>query len=316
MKLRVLFILMCCWCLPLGAESRALFTGEVNEQTDIFQLDLESGVVKPFIQHPADDMMPDVSADGKQVALISNRRGAHSLYIGDMADPTRELVNMSPGMGAYANPAFAPDGRALAVRYSPDPEAPFQKTQIVLVDIASRTQKPLIDCSSFQPAGGEDQIFVVDRPKWIDPDTLLFVLVEYGDPEFMRVMKSGIYRYSLTEKKALHLAGGESYFDEAGKPLGYKASMPVFRNNFITFTAIEGSFHRTAMFMPADGSKKNQLPIRDHAFFGPVFLIRGGFLYGTQDEEGRFGLSRFGEKGKKIDPVSFSGNAMEPVLVP
>ena len=59
---------------------------------DVWLLDVERGVSSRFTFDPADDVYPIWSPDGKSVVFISNRKGAHDLYLKPAADTGREEV--------------------------------------------------------------------------------------------------------------------------------------------------------------------------------------------------------------------------------
>ncbi|HOY66389.1 MAG TPA: hypothetical protein PLP29_05830 [Candidatus Ozemobacteraceae bacterium] len=323
------------------AGPRVVFTGEISANPDLYSLDLATVPAEP--RHPgaagtlpasygADkvvrltnastaEMQPSVAADGKTIAFVSDADGAPSLYLMDAAAPQAPWQRVSPGMGAYAHPAFSPDGGQIAVSYAPDPEAPLTGTCIALVDPKAKTQAVLIRGSDVRPGydAADGPVLVLDRPHWVDAGSLLFVALEYADAESGRLLSATMYRFAIAGKTLTRLAGGESYFDEQGAPRGFKASVPWCRpdGGLVTFAAIQGHFDRTAMAMKPDATEKRVLPIRDPEFWGPAIPVEGEYLYGFRGDDGRLGLALTTKAGKGPRRViGFGGAALDPIVVP
>ncbi|HEY9070165.1 MAG TPA: hypothetical protein VIV61_07890 [Candidatus Ozemobacteraceae bacterium] len=303
------------------AGPNVVFTGEISANPDLYSLDLATDRVVRLTTASTAEMQPSVAADGRTVAFISDADGAPSLYLMDAAASETAWQRVSPGIGAYAHPAFSPNGAQIAVSYAPDPEAPLTDTCIVLVDPKAKSQTLLVRGSDVHPgyeaAGGP--ILVLDRPHWIDAGNLLFVALEYADAESGRLLSATVYRFDIAGKTVTRLAGGEAYFDEQGAPRGFKASMPWCRpdGSLVTFTAIQGHFDRTAMAMKPDAKEKRVLPIRDPEFWGPAISVGGEFLYGFRGDDGRLGLAlttRAGKGPRRV--IGFGGAALDPVVIP
>jgi len=299
-----------------AAQPFAIFTGEKDGNADLYRIDLKNFKIEALTQSPSNEFQAAVSPDGRQVAFVSDKDGAHSLYLMDLASPSAEWKNISLGIGAHANPAFSPDGKKIVVSYSPDPERIFSNSRLVSLELDSKKQNVLLDSTKWTSAGEGQAFLFLDRPLWIDSENIVFVAIEYGDLESMRITSSGIFRMNVADPKPIHLCGGESYFDEDGNPKGYKASFVKKVGNFLTYVAVQGHTDRTPMWMDFDGKEKKVLPIHDPDFFGPVFLLDKDFLYGVQDQESNLKLAytKDGEKEKKLIP--FPGNAYEPILIP
>lgn len=297
------------------------FTGEIGANPDLYRIDLESMKVARLTTASSAEMQPAVTADGKTIAFVSDAAGASSLYLMQIESPEAPWKNFAIGMGAYAHPAFSPDGTQLAVSYAPDPEAPLMNTCLAIVDVNARTQKILLEGKDVQPGheGSDGPILVLDRPQWLDATNLVFAALEYADAESGRLTSATLYRVNLSDKTVTRLAGGESYFDEKGVPRGFKASVPwcAAEGSVITFSAIQGHLDRTPMSMAADAKNKRVLPIKDQDYWGPAIQVGGEYVYGFRDDEGRLRLALTTNGGKGPRRVlPFEGAALDPVVIP
>jgi hypothetical protein len=192
----------------------------------------------------------------------------------------------------------------------------LQKTRLVLIDVKSRTQETLLESEKVFPGTAENVLMVLDRPQWIDRENLALVVIEYVDPEAMRLTRATISRVNLTEKILVSLAGSESYFDEKGNARGYKASMPKTAGGFITYVAIEGHLNRTPMMMTTDGKEKKVIALHVADFFGPVIPVGKNLVFGLQDGDGNMRLAMQKEGEKAARPLPFRGVALEPAVFP
>jgi TolB protein len=62
-------------------------------------------------QNKADERLPDVSPDGRQIAFISNRGGGRALWLMDIDG--RNPRQLTQGVSGVWMPRFAPDGRSI-----------------------------------------------------------------------------------------------------------------------------------------------------------------------------------------------------------
>jgi len=307
---------------PLVAQS-VVFSGEKAENFDLYLLDPGSMKTTPLTNLKSKESQPTVSPDGKQVAFISDKDGADSIYLLDLTAPTKEWINISAGMGAYAHPCFSPDGKTIAVNYAPDPENVMEDTRLVIIDPANKKQTTILESKKFKPISEDGPMIVLDRPRWIASDSLVFVEIEYSGKEAPRVTASTIHRIDLSTQKSVRLAGGESYYNGTGQAKGYMASIPYFNkdssmiNSTITFAAIEGKIDRTPMSMTPEGKEKKVVALNDTNFFGPVLMLDNGYLYvyRSNDDKLRMAFLPNGKNAKKRE-IQFDGQAMDPFLVP
>jgi len=293
----------------------AVFTGVKDDRSGLYKVDLSTMAVTPLFASTADDSGAAVSPDGAQLAFVSTRAGAPSLWLLDLKTPTATPTDISGGMGAYANPAFSPDGKTIAAAYGPNPEIPLLDAQLVLVDVATRKQTVLLDSRRGQvPADGA---VVFDMPQWVDAQTIAFVEVEYVSVDPPKVGASFVDLVDVPSGKITRLAGGTSAFDAEGKARSWRASMPSLVDGAICFAAIEGMIARRPMVIGREGGTPRPFEgVRDESFFGPVRKGAAGLLYGVQDDNGLMGLTFLPAAGGPAKKVPFTGTVFHPSFLP
>ncbi|MBU1106502.1 MAG: hypothetical protein KKB51_07555 [Candidatus Riflebacteria bacterium] len=307
---------------PLLCEAAEIvFCGNSDNQFDLYRADLKSGQISRLTDTDAEELMPAVSPDGQRLVFVSDRDGANSLYMMSLSGTATVPTNISAGVGAYANPAFSPDGSRIAVQYAPDPELVYASTSIVLLDPDARVQQTLVDSISLKTSGNSETTTLVDRPVWVSDSLLVYVLAEYSDPEVGRLSKSTLYMYDLKKQQHIRVAGGESYYSFEGEPMGFKAVMPsviveqdVSRS--LLFTAIRGATDREPMKIVLPGGEKGVIGLSDPEFFGPMLYIDACWIYGIMNSEGSTGLAWRADDGKAAKQIlDFSGRIIFPAII-
>ena len=301
--------------------AEVIFAGNRDGQFDLFRADLKTAQTQQLTDTSADETMPAVSPDGQKLVFISNRAGADSIFMMPIAGSASEVIDISSGMGAYANPAFSPDGTRIAVRYAPDPQEPSAATRIVLLDPQTRKQETIIDSNKLKTSENSDAVVVVDRPVWVSDNLIAYLIAEYSDPEMGRLTKSTIYFFDLKKQEQTRVAGGESYFNADGSPMGFKATMPVIvtieSGRTLVFTAIRGGTNREPMKIALSGGEKGIVELSDPDFFGPLLLAGDFWVYGFMDEESNTGLAWRPKDMKSPKTVlSFNGRIITPAVLP
>lgn len=322
MKLAEIFLAALFAVTPVvGQSAEVVFAGSTDGQYDLYLADLTTSQIRRLTETPSAELMPAASPDGTTVTFVSDRDGASSLYLMQLADNASGCEDISAGVGAYANPAFSPDGAQIAVQYAPDPQDIFQNTQIVLLDPKTRKQEILIDSTKLKTSENTEATVVVDRPVWVSEALLAYLIAEYADPEAGRLTKSTIYMYDLKKREQVRVAGGESYFGPDGRPMGFKAALPAVINEedngrSLVFTAIRGGTDREPMKLALSGGGKGIIELNDPEFFGPIMLRDGLWIYGTMNEEGNTGLAW---RGRDIaaprNQLPFNGKIINPAPV-
>lgn len=321
MKKSLMLLMIICLATPsLVAAAEIIFSGQQNNQFDLFKANLSQGRVTQLTNTAADEIMPCVSSDGSLVAFVSDRQGANSLYLAK-ADQITSASYVSAAIGAYANPKFSPDGKSLLVRYSPDPEALLSNTQIVILDYAKKTQQVLIDSNKLSTPPSSETIRVVDWPVWVSENLVLYVVAELADEISGRMTRSTLYMYDVKNKRHIRVGGGESYFTASGRGMGFKATMPTLIEEapgyrYVAFTAIRGNIEREPMQLSLTGSGKGVIALDDADFFGPLLFSANTWIYGTMDESSQTGISfKVGSLTAKPQKLNFPGAIIYPALL-
>lgn len=304
-----------------ASAAEVIFAGNRDGQFDLFRADLKTAQIQQLTSTTADETMPAVSPDGRNLVFVSNRAGADSIFMMPIAGNASEVVDISGGMGAYANPAFSPAGTRIAVRYAPDPQDPFSATRIVLLDPQTRKQEVIIDSSKLKTSENSDAVVVVDRPVWVSDNLIAYLIAEYSDPEMGRLTKSTIYLFDLKKQEQTRVAGGESYFNADGSAMGFKATMPAVATTesgrTLVFTAIRGGTDREPMKVSLSGGEKGIVELGDHDFFGPLLQAGDCWVYGFMDEESNTGLAwRSTDLKTPRNILSFNGRIITPTAMP
>lgn len=309
---------------PLRAAPRCLFTGQPAGNRDLYLADLGTLKVTALTTEPSHEEQPTLSPDGRQVVFVSDRSGSPHLYLASFGVALGPWVPLTEtATGAWAHPAFAPDGRSVIARFAPDVRRRLSSTSLVLVDLATRQTSTIVDSATYSSGAGEGPTVVVDHPAWLDAETLIFIKSEVTDVEAPRVTSATLFRFDLKEGKAVRLTGGESYFDANGNPRGFMAGLPAVRPARATepadivFVAMQGRLDRMPMTVSRDGKDKRVLPLPTEGFFGPALWHPDGWVFGTIDDDGLPGLAFLpAGRGAAVRHLPFPGAVTDPVLVP
>jgi hypothetical protein len=321
MKKTLLWLLFIVFCFPGSAFTQdVIFSGQVDEQFDLFGFDLKTGKIKRLTNTESDELMPVASPDGKLLAFISDRQGAMSLYIAELANPDKARY-VSAGIGAYANPVFSSDGKKIIARYAPDPEEPLKDTRIIELDYNTNKQKTIIDSKNLNLPESSETIPVLGQPLLVSENLMVYVVAELIDEISGRLGRSTLYLYDSRNEKHIRIGGGESYYTQSGRAMGFKAVMPTLIDNspasrIIAFAAIRGNLVREPMKVSLSGSGKGIIKLDDPDFFGPLLVKDHYWIYGITDENG---LNRLVVKKDRLNapakPVKFPGQIIYPTIV-
>ena len=85
---------------------------DASGNTDIYQIDLGTGLQSRLTEDPAIDTSPSFSPDGLHFAFESNQTGEQQIFI--MPTTGGEAVQISKGEGRYATPVWSPKGDLIA----------------------------------------------------------------------------------------------------------------------------------------------------------------------------------------------------------
>lgn len=89
-----------------------VYSQERAGNTDIWQMDVATGLSRPLVEGPGIDTAPSVSPDGTRLAFESDRSGRSQLYVMPMAGGEPERISF--GEGRYGTPVWSPQGDLIA----------------------------------------------------------------------------------------------------------------------------------------------------------------------------------------------------------
>ena len=89
--------------------TRILLARYVDGQTDLFALEVATGVETRLTDHPASESSAVFSPDGARLAFTVEEDGRAKVVVLDLASGRR--TDITPGPGQHYYPAFSPDGR-------------------------------------------------------------------------------------------------------------------------------------------------------------------------------------------------------------
>ncbi|MDK2774372.1 Tol-Pal system beta propeller repeat protein TolB [Tabrizicola sp.] len=89
-----------------------VFSLERGGNSDIYVLDLDSGVLSQLTNSPSIETAPSFSPDGSQIVFESDRSGGQQIYV--MPAGGGEATRISGGEGRYGTPVWSPRGDYIA----------------------------------------------------------------------------------------------------------------------------------------------------------------------------------------------------------
>lgn len=131
------------------------FSVAYNGATQIYMLDLKTGVAKQFTTSGTINTSPTFSPDARYIAYTSNQIGVSQIYIGETTHNNLHKVSASRGM--YLSPTFSPDGKKLS----------FVKILNGVFNVGAidlETEEETIAYSGY----------FAENPSWINSETLIF----------------------------------------------------------------------------------------------------------------------------------------------
>lgn len=179
----------------------------------------------------ANDRNPAWSADGKQLAWLSDASGEYQLFIADPSRRERPRAIELPAKGYFSTPAWSPDGRHIALRHD----------QLTLWTIELATGRATrVDADTYDDPARRIE------PVWsADSRTIAY---SKNLPNHLHA----IFLYSLAERKARQLTDSgvdaiSPSFDRDGKSLYFLASTDFKMNTatWLQMSSLERPVTRT-----------------------------------------------------------------------
>jgi Tol biopolymer transport system component len=100
--------------LPTGGRGGGVivFYSNRDGNTDIYRVNADGSDLWRLTDHPANDMAPAVSPDGRQIAFTSGRDGNNEIYV--MRVDGSDLRRLTEHRAYDSHPAWSPDGAQIA----------------------------------------------------------------------------------------------------------------------------------------------------------------------------------------------------------
>jgi len=236
------------------------FDAAHGRSADLYSTHLSGDDLKQLAEAgPKRDICPTVSADGKRVALCSDRTGNYELWTMDKNGRSLEQLT---SLGGYAIfPDFAPSGEEVAFTYGTASAPDF--TGIWVADATTGTAHRLV------PAATEPGIWVDAYPVYSpDASTVLFVRqrLEFDPVEgFPFPVEGQLWTYDLSSGVSTQLTFDATIKDQVpdwspdGSRIAYGADDDVY-------------------LIDADGSDRVNLTSSSASEFGAAWSPRGGWV--------------------------------------
>lgn len=123
----------------LPQEEEIVFSANLNDKDqEIYRLALNRQLSAILTRNTAEDTQPAWSADGQQIAFVSNRDGQYTIYVMDAQGRNSHRLTDSPQNNF--SPTWSPDERSIAY-VTARQEFARQVTEVLMTDLQSGTTR-------------------------------------------------------------------------------------------------------------------------------------------------------------------------------
>jgi len=95
-----------------GAAHRIAFQSARDGNNEIYLIDADGGSPFRVTNHPASDLTPDISPNGREIVFTSNRGGNNDIWVTDLAGNSARNLSKNPTIDGW--PRWSPNGQWVA----------------------------------------------------------------------------------------------------------------------------------------------------------------------------------------------------------
>jgi dipeptidyl aminopeptidase/acylaminoacyl peptidase len=90
-----------------------VYASRASGNLDLWILDPKTGTRRQLTSHPADDLQPSISPDGRSIAFVSGREGGNHIWVMHVDGTEPRAISTA---AQAASPFWTPDGEAILLR--------------------------------------------------------------------------------------------------------------------------------------------------------------------------------------------------------